>query len=66
MALAGRRARPGIRFETTKADENYGPSHAPPRNETLTTKLGEAFLHPLDLQDDYHTESQALIRKTLS
>ena len=56
----------GLRFETTKADENYGPSHAPPRNETPTTKLGDAFLSPLDLQDDDHTESQALIRKTLS
>ena len=38
---------------------------APPRTESLSTRLSEAFLGTLDVQDDAHTESQPLNRKTL-
>ena len=49
---------------------NHGPAQnrvpeAPPRTESLSTRLSEAFLTLLDVQDDAHAESQPLVRKTL-
>ena len=49
---------------------NHGPAQyrvpeAPPRTESLSTRLSEAFLGTLDVQDDAHAESQPLVRKTL-
>ena len=49
---------------------NHGPaqyrvSEAPPRTENRPPRLSDAFLHPLDVQDDAHAESQPLVRKTL-
>ena len=49
---------------------NHGPAQnrvpeAPPRTESLSTRLSEAFLTLLDVQDDTHAESQPLVRKTL-
>ena len=49
---------------------NHGPAQnrvpeAPPRTENLSTRLSEAFLTLLDVQDDAHAESQPLVRKTL-